>query len=360
MLVFFEIDKVNVERFYFNRLEENFNTENIVVVLEDPNQLAIFREKYPFIKAYGFLDWIKGVAKQYMNSYVFINGNRIPDLLMTKISRENDCKVIFIQHGMYIDFLKREFSFFIRKFIKAIRYLTYAIRLRKAISLFKVHIFGYSRGLTSDRKDLYPHIAFVYSEYWKEWHNNTFFFDNTNYFHLLKNNDSNQKVVKLDNTVVYCYQTLIEDGRIDVDYYKKVINKIIHSVKSSGLNLVVKGHPRMYDSTKSFFEEQGVEVILNGFPSGGIVIGHYSTLLARWVYKGDVLILVDLVDHETPESISELATKNCCVENLSKELKNIDKSRVEDFKVKSDYYFNFSAKDCVGTISEIMQFVSKR
>lgn len=360
MLVFFEIDKVNIERFYFNRLGENFNTEKVVVVLEDANELVIFREQYPFIKTYEFLDWIKGVSKKYMNSYVFINGNRIPDLLMTKISRENNCKVIFLQHGMYVDFMKREFSLFIHNFIKAIRYMTYAIRLRKAISLFKVHVFGYSRNLTSDRKDLYPHNAFVYSEYWKEWHNNTFFFDNTKYFHLLKNNDSNQKVVKLDNSAVYCYQTLIEDGRIDVDYFKKVINKIIHSVKSSGLNLVVKGHPRMNDSTKAFFKEKGIKVILNGLPSGGVIIGHYSTLLARWVYEGDVLILVDLIGHEIPEPINELATKKCSVENLSKELKNLDKSRVEDFKVKSDYYFNFSANDCVETCDEIIQLVSKK
>ena len=101
MLVFFEIDKINVERFYFNRLEENFDTENVVVVLEDPNQLAIFRKEYPTIKSYQFLEWIRGASKQYKNSYVFVNGNRIPDLLMAKIGRENDCKVIFIQHSAH-------------------------------------------------------------------------------------------------------------------------------------------------------------------------------------------------------------------------------------------------------------------
>ena len=89
-----------------------------------------FLKRYPHIKAYEFLDWIRGVSKHYMNSYVFVNGNRIPDLLMTKIGRENNCKVIFIQHGMYVDFMKREFSLFIRKFLKALRYINYAIRLK--------------------------------------------------------------------------------------------------------------------------------------------------------------------------------------------------------------------------------------
>lgn len=357
MLVFFEIDKINVERFYFNRLEENFDTKNVVVVLEDPNELAIFRKEYPTIKSYQFLEWIRGTSKQYKNSHVFVNGNRIPDLLMAKIGRENDCKVIFIQHGMYVDFMKREVSLFIRKLIKALRYASYAIRLKKAISLFKVHVFGHSRGLTSDRKELYPHSAFVYSEYWKGWHNDTFFFDNTKSFHLLKNNDTDQNVISLDNTVVYCYQTLVEDGRIDVSYFKKVIHEIIRSVKESGLNLVVKGHPRMSESTKEFFKEQGVDVILSGLPSGGIIIGHYSTLLARWVYEGDVLLIVELEDHDIPEPIQELATIKCSFENVAEELKNLDKTRVEEFKEKSDFYFNFSGKECVGTIDEMLQLV---
>jgi hypothetical protein len=355
MLIFFEIDKINVERFYFSRLEENFDTENVVVVLEDPNELTIFKKEYPTIKSYQFLDWIRGASKQYKNSYVFVNGNRIPDLLMAKIGRENDCKVIFIQHGMYVDFMKREVSLFIRKLKKALRYVSYAIRLKKVISLFKVHVFGHSRGLTSDRKELYPHSAFVYSEYWKRWHNETFFFDNTKSYYLLKNNDTDQNVISLDNSVVYCYQTLIEDGRIDVSYFKKVIHEIIRSVEVAGLNLVVKGHPRMSESTKDFFEEQGVEVLLSGLPSGGIIIGHYSTLLARWVYEGDVLLLVELEDHVIPEPIRNLATSVCQITEFSRVLTQNVKRDVYELKELSDYYFNFSGSDSVYNISEILK-----
>ena len=355
MLVFFEIDKINVERFYFVRLEENFDTENVVVVLEDPYELAIFRKEYPTIKSYQFLEWIRGASEQYKNSYVFVNGNRIPDLLMAKIGRENDCKVIFIQHGMYVDFMKREVSLFIRKFIKALRYVSYAIRLKKAISLFKVHVFGHSRGLTSDRKELYPHSAFVYSEYWKGWHNDTFFFGNTESFYLLKNNDTNQNIISLDNSVVYCYQTLIEDGRIDVSYFKKVIYEIIRSVKEAGLNLVVKGHPRMLESTKEFFKELGVEVIMSGLPSGGLVIGHYSTLLARWVYEGDVLLLVELEDHDIPEPIRNLANSVCQITEFSRVLAQNVKRDVNELKELSDYYFNFSGSDSVYNIAEILR-----
>ena len=274
---------------------------------------------------------------------------------MAKIGRENDCKVIFIQHGMYVDFMKREVSLFVRKMIKALRYASYAIRLKKAISLFKVHVFGHSRGLTSDMKELYPHSAFVFSEYWKGWHNDTFFFNNTKSFHFLKNNDIDQDVISLNNTVVYCYQTLIEDGRIDVSYFKKVIHEIIRSVKDSGQDLVVKGHPRMSRSTKEFFKEQGVEVILSGLPSGGVIIGHYSTLLARWVYEGDVLLLVELEDHDIPEPIRNLAISVCQINEFSRVLAQNVKREVNELKELSDYYFNFSGSDSVNSIAEIIR-----
>ena len=357
MIIFFEIDKVNVERYYFNRLEKNFKSEKVVVVLEDPIQLKIFRNKYPKIKSFQFLDWIKGVSKKYKNSNVFINGNRIPDLLMAKVSNENDCKVIFIQHGMFVEFMKRDTSLFLMNMKKALRYAYYAILLRKAISLFKIHLLGFSRVLTSDRKDFYPHHAFVFNEYWKEWHNKNYFFNQTKIFSLLKNNDTEQNVIRLNNTVVYCYQTLVEDGRIDINYFKEVMNKIIQSVKASGLNFVVKGHPRMSDSTTDYFKEICVEVIQSGFICGGIVVGHYSSLLARWVYEGDALIIVELEGHNIPEPVKKLATIICYPENLAEDLKKLDYSKSEYLRSKSDFYFNFAGKNSVETISDLLALV---
>ena len=359
MIVFFEIDKINVERYYFNRLEKDFDTEEVIVVLEDPNELNIFQDNYPEIKSFLFLDWIKGASKQYKNSYVFVNGNRIPDLLMAKISHENDCKVIFVQHGMYVYFMKREVSLFIRKLRKAFRYAFYSIKLRKVISLLKIHIFGHSRILTSDRREFYPQYAFVYSEYWKVWHKKNYFFDQTKNYFFLKNNDSEQSVYKLNNSVIYCYQTLLEDGRIDVNYFKEVMNDIIASVNASGLNFVVKGHPRMSNSTKDYFKENCVEVIQSNFISGGIVVGHYSSLLARWVYEGDILIIVELEGHDIPESIQNLATDICPPENLAKCLKKLDYSKLEDLRMESDFYFNFSGKNSVKTISEMLRIVER-
>lgn len=115
----------------------------------------------------------------------------------------------------------------------------------------------------------------------------------------------------------------------------------------------------MSEATKFFFKEKGVEVILKGLPSGGVIIGHYSTLLARWVYEGDVLLLVELEDHDIPGPIQELATIKCSFDNVYKELKNLDNTRVEKFRLKSDFYFNFSGKECVGTIDEMLQLVTK-
>lgn len=358
MIVFFEIDKVNVERYYFNRLEKNFDSENIVVVLEDPTELKLFKKEYPKIKSYLFLKWIIKESKNYKNSFVFINGNRIPDLLMSKLSHENNCKVIFLQHGMYIDFMKREFILYFKYMAKTFRYLFYALLTGNFFSLFKIHVFGYSRSLTSDCKNLYPDSAFVYSEYWKKWHINKYFHGNTNNFYFLKNNDLDQNIYKLDNTAVYCYQTLIEDGRINEGYYKNITSQIINSIKDLGMNFVVKGHPRMSESTKKFFQEKEVELVLNDFPSGGIIIGHYSTLLARWVYEKDLLFLVELKGHKIPESIENLAHTICTAKQLDKEIRKLDESKKETLKKRSDFYFNYSSENSVNTINEIIASIA--
>ena len=116
-----------------------------------------------------------------------------------------------------------------------------------------------------------------------------------------------------------------------MDYFKKVINKIIHSVKSSGLNLVVKGHPRMDNSTKAFKEKK------RGFKrSSSWRFNNRSlfNLISKMGLRRGCFSLVDLFGHEIPEPINELATKRCSIENFSKELKNLDKSRIEDLKKK--------------------------
>ena len=103
-------------------------------------------------------------------------------------------------------------------------------------------------------------------------------------YHFLKNNDADKKTKKVLNTAVYCYQTLVEDGRIEITYFNNLMNQIIKSVESTGLKLVVKGHPRMIKSSIEFFENKGIQIINDFVPVGGVVIGHYSTLLLRWIY----------------------------------------------------------------------------
>lgn len=360
MLVFFEIDKINVERYYFNRLGENFETDDIVVVLEDPKELSKFRIDYPHIKSYRFIDWLNGASKMYIKSDVFINGNRIPDLLMTKLSQENNCRVFYIQHGLYVDFMKREFSWFVNKFQKSLRYAFYAFRTGSVISLFKIHVLGYSRVLTSTRKELYPHFAFVYSEYWKEWHEKTYFFNNNIKYVFLTNNDSVQHEIELENAAIYCYQTLVEDGRIDVNYFQNIFNEIVKVIRENGMELVVKGHPRMSYSTIEFLKSKGVRVISQGFPRGVMVIGHYSSLLARWVYNEDTLILIKLDGHEIPKTIVNLATSVCAISEFSNILSKKKVKSQNELKLLSEYYFNFSGSNSVYTIDEILVVSDKQ
>ena len=98
MLIFFEIDKVNVERYYFNRLRKNFDFNQIVVVLEEVDDFYKFKEAYPNIQVFLFSDWLRKYCKNFQNKYVIINGNRIPDLLMAKVSNEKTIYFVFSKY----------------------------------------------------------------------------------------------------------------------------------------------------------------------------------------------------------------------------------------------------------------------
>ena len=357
MLIFFEIDKINVERYYFNRLKDNFDTQKVVVVLEDKKEYFDFKESYPEIQVFLFKNWIHKHCKDYQNSHVVINGNRIPDLLMAKISHQNNCKVIYIQHGLYVKFMKREYFLFIRKLKKAMRYASYAVRINKIISLFLIHVMGYSRRLSANNKIYYPDFAFVYSQYWKNWHKENYFFDKVSSYNFLKNNDANLKTVKVQKTAIYCYQTLVEDGRIELQYFKSILNKIIKSVEDAGLKLVIKGHPRMSESSRIFFSNKGIKIIDKQLPSSGVVIGHYSSLLARWVYEGDKLYLIKLKGHKIPDYLKNLSQEVCNISDLTYFLSDIPKDTNKKIclKEKSDFYFNFSGENSVYYINDIIK-----
>ena len=359
-LIFFEIDKVNVERFYFNRIDINIYKEEIVIIIEDYDEYIKFRLEYPNIKIFLFKEWINRVSKNYRNATVFINGNRIPDLLMTKISRQNGCKVVFIQHGMFTGFMKRDILFFVKKIFKSIRYASYAFKLRKPLTLFKIHVQGHSRKLINKSDNLYPDYLFVYSNYWIRWHQENYFFDEKLCYFLLKNNDSKQNIIKKENSIVYCYQTLIEDGRINPDYFFSVLDNIIKIANKLGYELIVKGHPRMSTYTSNYFKKNNIQVIFKKLPVGSAVIGHYSTLLARWSYEKCPVIIVKLEGHKTPKTLDDLSYGKCKVNVLEDILLGCEKlnyDKLNEFKDLSNFYFNFSGNSSVENINQIMKLI---
>ena len=62
------------------------------------------------------------------------------------------------------------------------------------------------------------------------------------------------------NTAVYCYQTLVEDGRIEIIYFNNLMNQIIKSVESTAQ--VVKGHPRMIKSSIEFLKIKASKLLM--------------------------------------------------------------------------------------------------
>lgn len=360
-IIFFEIDRVNIDRYYFNRLNENIDPSRIIVVLEDPKELVLFKKFHPKLRSFIFLDWVKEHAIYYRNSVVFINGNRIPDLLMTKISRKFNCKVVFIQHGMFTGFLKRNYSFYLKKINKTMRYFKYAFLLKKPVELFRIHVLGHKRSLIKESDNLYPDFVSVYSNYWKDWHLKNYFFSNKLNFLYLTNNDSIQEIQEFPNTFIYCYQTLVEDGRIKSSYFFHVMEKIICFANQMNRQLVVKGHPRMSYQSMEFFEQRKIKIVTKGFPVAEVIIGHYSTLLARWAYEGKKIILIELDGHDIPLILKKMSDATIAIDKLTKELiqsmLSLEKS-LQDNQLRANYYFNFSNQNSCHSITDILSKIT--
>jgi hypothetical protein len=317
-IAFFDISSVNIDRFYTNILDTSCVPS--VIFIETPEEADLYKAKgfykdKPIFCIAGLSDnEITTLFDQHGITSLLIDAQRIPDLYITLLAKKSLIKVIYLQHGMYIPFMKRNLSFFLTQAFKVMRFAKYAFKcaqLTREYSLFfiliKIHIFGMSRRLYSHIHPLFPDVALVFSDYWKKWHIEHYAFNEESEFCIIGSPDFakfsftekyNHKAVS------YCYQTLVEDGRISekdmVDFY----HKLFLWIKQNNLTLVVKGHPRMNNKFYEIFLKQGVKIVSDKIPNTDVVIGHYSSLLPYWGMHGRCVVTVNLPGHPIHESIA--------------------------------------------------------
>ncbi|MBT8313297.1 MAG: alpha-2,8-polysialyltransferase family protein [Maribacter sp.] len=246
---------------------------------------------------------------------VFLNYSyRITDLYWTYKFKKRGIYCCQIQHGMYAEFLERSFLGYFSALSRKLTYLKYLLsfllKFDLAIFLYLFNkdflkSFRINSHIEKRRKKIAPvqsdHV-FVWGEYWKEWFIKNHYYLSNDLFTIMGNPDyhtfiKHTKYEMQRDKVCYIAQTFVEDGRMERNDYKNIIDKFAEALKD---RLIIKLHPR---SDKSIFEHV---LKMNGeitydFPISGFYIGHYSSVLALAINMDSKVFLLEINNEEIPD-----------------------------------------------------------
>ncbi len=259
-----------------------------------------------------------------LENTVFINYSyRITDLYWTYRFKKLDIYCCQVQHGMYAEFLERSFLGYFSAIGRKLTYLKY---LFSFLLRFEPVIFTYlfnkdflksfkiNEYIEKRKGKIIPvqsdHV-FVWGEYWKEWFMKNHYYFSEDFFTIIGNPDyhtfiKHSKFKMQPEKVCYIAQTFVEDGRMEKNDYKKVIDKFADTLKD---RLIIKLHPR---SDKSIYEkvlETGGEITFD-FPISGFYLGHYSSVLALAInVENSKVFLLEINNEEIPDYFRNSANK---------------------------------------------------
>ena len=282
---------------------------------------------------------------------VLVNAQRIPDYLVIYAANSVGVPVVYLMHGLYIPHMKREIGFYLEKLGKSLRYLLYACSLGfslKSISLtYKLisnFVVGYpSRNFIRRFSNLQVTTGYIWAEVWREWHEDKWSMRPHEGWKTIGNPDLTRFIWSSykPNTVTYIYQTLIEDGRIDMNVMLNFYSNLKNVCNVNGLQVNVKWHPRGNIELREVLINHGFSIFDDGsVPIGDVAIGHYSSLLGAFPLMSVPVVIVELPEHKTPVSILEIASQIIGLDKFSETGIQLHESKTsKKVQEKSEKYF---------------------
>ena len=207
--------------------------------------------------------------------YVIIFAYRIPELIL--IQANPDITFLYVQHGYYPNFLKRDFLGIFRKLDRIKKYLMFLViyflffqQKKQLVDIVKLWIAPKHQASTLRS----PSIGFVFDEQWEQFHRKKLGWTKTQYKQVKFYEP--KEIQRLSTfEIQYVAQTLVEDGRLSKKVLIDVLNKYVdeYSVKL----LCILGHPR---TDESIYHELNCEYVFEYNRCFEIpTIGHYSSLM---------------------------------------------------------------------------------
>lgn len=352
MIAFFDMSSVNISR-YNSDLLKNFKLNNKLfhALVDDPELVTdLGHYNYQLHKtSYWNIKKFLNFFREKKISILIVSGQRPADVRVLMAANQLSITIIYKMHGLYIPFMKRDMYFFYDKIFKTIRTLYYLLdislhskSLKLLTGILSSFVFGRSRKYWANSKSIQPTICLVWSDYWEDWHKNHWQMHPEKGWHFSGNPDTVKfKTNYVSDSIVYIYQTLVEDGRIS----KKIMNDFYDSLedfsKNQDTNIHIKWHPRGDYVIREDLLKRGF-IVSDELPVSKIFIGHYSSLLGLAPLYDSFVFIMEFEGHETPESVSEIA--NYISRNKSdffNELENINKYFLNDIPKKDKAIFYF-------------------
>lgn len=276
---------------------------------------------------------------------------RIPDAYWTLYFNIISVPTYRVQHGLYIENYERDYSFFLKEIPRVVSYLKYLYKIIK-ICNFKINsarVLISSQVKFLNRTDsqqvdqrLGSNHVFVWGKYWENWFRNFPFYSNeTNFytcgsfdFKLL--NDDTKLIKDNEDSVTYICQTLVEDGRLKLEYLNKFLNQLKKFAETIDGTLYLKLHPRSNESYyKSLSKLKNVEITTK-FPISNLYISHYSTILTISALLKKEILLVKFPKHDIPKEFQHM-TKNVISFDSPIEMEKLENNTGTD----TEYYYSY-------------------
>lgn len=347
-IYFYEVYASNYNRYVIKVAESLYSKENINIFFikenYDKEEINITSNSITVIPS--------NQVDHYCNLYqpdVFVNfGFRIPDLYWTMFFKKKCSSTIHVQHGIYIDHFQRSASSFFDDFDRRLQYAWYVFRIIKdskhKINTLKAMLkkdFKLEYDKNKIDKRIISDDVVIWGHYWEQWYKDNLFYNDDVNFHICGGFDFNlldkENSFKCKpNSVTYICQSLIEDGRLSMEFFLEFIDQLVEFCKNHKGKVYIKLHPRsnrvLYNKLKVL---ENVD-FCNKFPISDFYIGHYSTLLILCHHLRKYVLLVDFPNHPPPGIISSISSSRIKFNEVI-ELNNETISEAADV----DYYCKY-------------------
>jgi hypothetical protein len=319
MLAIFDMSSVNVIRYNSEILRSE--SHQFVAYVDDPDLCVPIDDANCVLVGTGWWTVSKFVShfREHGISVIIVSGQRPADLRVLVAAGALKIPVVYKMHGLYVPYMKRGIRFYLSKLGKSVRTLFYladvALVTRDLLisrGMFMSFIFGRCRKVWAGSDLLRVEVGLIWNEYWVVWHKEHWRMNPRNGWLIVGNPDTvkfNHFDVEVDGgSIVYIYQTLVEDGRINLKLMTEFYDGLQSAAKNTGKSVYVKWHPRGDCEIRDRLIARGF-LICNDMPKGDMYVGHYSSLLGLVPVIGGHIIIFELDGHVTPEAISKIASK---------------------------------------------------